>query len=77
MQDISLMRCGRHKMTEKEKCEKAKQIVSHFLDHTDYWPEIEHLSDGLSQEEMHEVDEELYKLSSDLFIESIRKRFDD
>lgn len=57
-------------MTKKEKHEKAKQIVSHFLDNADYWSEIEEFSDGLSKEEINEVDEELYKL-----IGSIRKRF--
>ena len=57
-------------MKKKEKHEKAKQIVSHFLDNADYWTEIEYLSNGLSKEEINETDEELYKL-----IGSIRKRF--
>lgn len=32
-------------MTKKEKHEKAKQIVSHFLDNADYWSENEYDED--------------------------------
>ena len=53
-----------------EKHDRAKQAIDHFLDNAAYWQEVEHLAEGLSEEEKEQVNEELA-----VMITSIRKRY--
>lgn len=54
----------------EEKHDRAKQAIDHFLDNAAYWQEVEHLAEGLSEEEKEQVNEELA-----VMIASIRKRY--
>ena len=52
------------------KHDRAKKVISHFLDNAGYWQGSENLTEGLSEEEKQLVNEEVA-----LMIASIRKRY--
>ena len=58
------------RMKIKERNERAKEVLSHFLDNMGYWREVEHLVQGLSEEELEQVDDRVVEIT-----ESIKKRF--
>ena len=41
------------------KHDRAKKVLNHFLDNAGYWTEVENLTDGLTEEEIREVNEEI------------------
>ena len=57
-------------MNIKERNERAKEVLSHFLDNMGYWQEVEHLVKGLSEEELEQVDDRVVKIT-----ESIKKQY--
>ncbi len=52
------------------KHERAKKVLNHFLDNAGYWTEVEDLTDGLTEEEIQEVNAEVATM-----IQSITKRY--
>ena len=61
---------GMRKMNTRERNERAKQVLSHFLDNMGYWREVEYLVKGLSEEELEQVDDRVVEIT-----ESIKKQF--
>ena len=51
------------------KHDRAKKVLNHFLDNAGYWTEVENLTDGLTEEEIREVNAEVTTM-----IQSIRKK---
>lgn len=51
------------------KHDRAKKVLNHFLDNAGYWTEVENLTDGLTEEEIQEVNAEVATM-----IQSITKR---
>lgn len=52
------------------KHDRAKKVLNHFLDNAGYWTEVENLTDGLTEEEIQEVNAEVATM-----IQSITKRY--
>lgn len=52
------------------KHDRAKKVLNHFLDNAGYWTEVENLTDGLTEEEIREVNAEVTTM-----IQSITKRY--
>lgn len=52
------------------KHDRAKKVLNHFLDNAGYWTEVENLTDGLTEEEIQEVNAEVA-----MVIQSITKRY--
>lgn len=52
------------------KHDRAKKVLNHFLDNAGYWTEVENLTDGLTEEEIQEVNAEVA-----MMIQSITKRY--
>lgn len=52
------------------KHDRAKKVLNHFLDNAGYWTEVENLTDGLTEEEIQEVNAEVATM-----IQSIAKRY--
>lgn len=52
------------------KHDRAKKVLNHFLDNAGYWTEVEDLTDGLTEEEIQEVNAEVATM-----IQSITKRY--
>ena len=52
------------------KYDRAKKVLNHFLDNAGYWTEVENLTDGLTEEEIQEVNTEVATM-----IQSITKRY--
>lgn len=52
------------------KHDRAKKVLNHFLDNAWYWTEVENLTDGLTEEEIQEVNAEVATM-----IQSITKRY--
>lgn len=52
------------------KHDRAKKVLNHFLDNAGYWTEVENLTDGLTEEEIQEVNAEVATM-----IQSIMKRY--
>lgn len=52
------------------KHDRAKKVLNHFLDNAVYWTEVENLTDGLTEEEIQEVNAEVATM-----IQSITKRY--
>lgn len=52
------------------KHDRAKKVLNHFLDNAGYWTEVENLTDGLTEEEIQEVNTEVATM-----IQSITKRY--
>lgn len=52
------------------KHDRAKKVLNHFLDNAGYWTEVENLADGLTEEEIQEVNAEVATM-----IQSITKRY--
>lgn len=52
------------------KHDRAKKVLNHFLDNAGYWMEVENLTDGLTEEEIQEVNAEVATM-----IQSITKRY--
>lgn len=52
------------------KHDRAKKVLNHFLDNAGYWTEVENLTDGLTEEEIQEVNTEVATM-----IQSIAKRY--
>lgn len=52
------------------KHDRAKKVLNHFLDNAGYWTEAENLTDGLTEEEIQEVNAEVATM-----IQSITKRY--
>lgn len=57
-------------MKQKEKRQRALKVLDHFVDCMGYWEEVSILADGLTEEEMEEVNQEVAKIA-----ESIRNRY--
>lgn len=58
------------KMKIKERNERAKEVLSQFLDNMGYWREVEYLTRGLSEEELEQVDDRVVEI-----VESIKKQY--
>ena len=58
------------KMKIKERNERAKEVLSHFLDNMGYWREVECLTKGLTEEELEQVDDKVV-----IITESIKKQY--
>ena len=52
------------------KHDRAKKVLNHFLDNAGYWTEVENLTDGLTEEEIQEVNAEVATM-----IQSVTKRY--
>jgi hypothetical protein len=52
------------------KHDRAKKVLNHFLDNAGYWTETESLTEGLTEDEIHEVSTEVATM-----IQSITKRY--
>lgn len=52
------------------KHDRAKKVLNHFLDNAGYWTEVENLTDGLTEEEIREVNAEVATM-----VQSITKRY--
>jgi len=52
------------------KHDRAKKVLNHFLDNAGYWTEVENLTDGLTEEEIQDVNAEVATM-----IQSITKRY--
>lgn len=52
------------------KHDRAKKVLNHFLDNAGYWTEVENLTDGLTEEEIQEVNAEVATM-----IQGITKRY--
>lgn len=52
------------------KHDRTKKVLNHFLDNAGYWTEVENLTDGLTEEEIQEVNAEVATM-----IQSITKRY--
>lgn len=52
------------------KHDRAKKVLNHFLGNAGYWTEVENLTDGLTEEEIQEVNAEVATM-----IQSITKRY--
>lgn len=52
------------------KHDRAKKVLNHFLDNAGYWTEVENLTDGLTEEEIQEVNAEVATM-----IQSITNRY--
>lgn len=52
------------------KHDRAKKVLNHFLDNAGYWTETESLTEGLTEDEIQEVNTEVATM-----IQSITKRY--
>lgn len=52
------------------KHDRAKKVLNHFLGNAGYWTEVENLTDGMTEEEIQEVNAEVATM-----IQSITKRY--
>ena len=57
-------------MNKKEVRAKALEVLEHFLDNMDYWEDDEYINNNLNENDIEEVNKELFKLKS-----QIQKRY--
>ena len=49
-------------MNKKEVRAKALEVLEHFLNNMDYWAEDEYINNNLNENDIEEVNKELFKL---------------